>query len=70
MLDNLYSLQVLHNNEEGVVLGNPNQDSQREITLRESRMRFHLLIVSRYLLPLLVSNCKLEISTVLPLCPK
>ena len=27
-------------------------------------------MVSRYFLPLLVSNCKFEISTLLPLCPK
>ena len=42
VLDNTYSSQVLHTSKDGVVLGTPIHDSQREITLRESRMIFPL----------------------------
>ena len=40
VLDNTYSSQALYTSEDRVVLGTPIQDSQREISLRESRMRF------------------------------
>ena len=42
VLDNTYSSQILHTNEDRVVLGAPIQYSQREIPLRESRMRLPL----------------------------
>ena len=42
LLENSYSSQVLHTSEDGVVLGNPINDSQRDIPLRESRMRLSL----------------------------
>ena len=42
VLDNPYSSQLLHTSEYGVVLGTPIQDYQREIPLRESRIRVPL----------------------------
>ena len=42
VLENLYYLQVFHTNKDGVVLGNPIQDTQHEISSRESIMRFTL----------------------------
>ena len=42
VLDNLYSLQVLHTTQYGVVLGNPIQYSQRDTNLREYRIIFPL----------------------------
>ena len=42
MLDSKYSSQVLHTSEYEVLLGTTIKYYQRMITLRESRMRFHL----------------------------
>ena len=42
VLDHSYPLQVFHTDEDGVVIGNTIQDSQREIPLRESRIIFPL----------------------------
>ena len=42
VLDNPYYLQVLHTNEDGVVLGTPIQYSKRDIPLGGSIMRFPL----------------------------
>ena len=52
------------------LLGTHIKGYQCEIPLRESRTRPPLYKVYRYFLPVLVSNCKFEISTVLLLCPK
>ena len=51
-------------------LGYPIQDSQHEISSKIYRMKFPLQIFSHYFFPLLVSNCRLKISTASPLCPK
>ena len=42
VLDNPYSSQVFHTNKDRVVFGNHIQDSQRDIPLRESRIRVPL----------------------------
>ena len=42
LLDNKYSLQVLHTREDRVVLGTPIRDPQRNIPLKESITVFPL----------------------------
>ena len=42
MLENKYSVQLLHTDNDGLVFGNPIQDSQRDITLISSIIRLPL----------------------------